>query len=164
MDKDNELKTAAKEMKGLSNQLAHCKGEYDNVKREMSLKEKELNGMKRAHEDLQGRFDTLMEEAKESQQKLDNLKDYTQNINALNVEQLDLLKQRFEYKLNQIARAKEKIFENEVLCMICMDNRKNVLIQGCNHYVMCDKCEARLYRRKCPKCQKTYSNVMKIFV
>ena len=106
----------------------------------------------------------LKDELKKTNEKLDNLKDYTQNINALNVEGLDLLKQRFEYKLAQIARAKAKIFENKVLCMICMDNEKNVLIQGCNHYVICDKCENRLHTKKCPLCQKSYSNVIKVSI
>ena len=80
------------------------------------------------------------------------------------LEQLDLLKQRFEYKLSKIAKAKEKIFENGVLCMICLDNRKNVLIQGCNHYVICDECETRIHRKKCRQCQKSYSNVIKVSV
>ena len=106
----------------------------------------------------------MAEEAKESQQRLDELKDYTLNIDALNLEQLDLLKQRFDYKLDKIAKAKQKLFENKVLCIICLDNEKNVLIQGCNHYVLCDKCEPKLYRKKCPLCQKSYSRVIKVSV
>ena len=120
--------------------------------------------MRTERDNLKIQNETLEEEVKESKQKLDELKDYTQNINALNIEQLDLLKQRFEYKLAKIAKAKEKIFESEVLCMICKDNQKNILIQGCNHYVICDKCENRLYRKRCPQCQKPYSNVIKVSI
>ena len=138
--------------------------EMDIFRYTISNQQEDIERMRRYQQDLECANDALIKETNEMHDKLDELKDYTQNINVLNVEQLDKLKQRFESKLAKIDRAKEKIFEDKLLCMICMDNRKNVVIQGCNHYVMCDKCERHLNTKKCPQCQQPYLNVLKLSI
>ena len=49
----------------------------------------------------------------------------------------------------------------EMLCLICMDNRKEVMIQSCRHLVYCRQCEhnynlKNLHKRECPICRKEY--------
>ena len=78
------------------------------------------------------------------------------------MEQLDELKLIFQNKLDEIQDAKERLLESERYCMICMDNRKNIVIQGCNDFVLCDKCEQNLHPKICPQCQKPYTNVLKL--
>ena len=95
-------------------------------------------------------------------QKLESVKEYIQNIDVLNVEQLDTLSQRFEYKLAKIKKAKQRIYDNQLSCVICMDKRRNIVIQGCNHFVICDECERKLVLNKCPQCQRAYSNIIKL--
>ena len=105
----------------------------NQLERRSSVQENHISKLQMMRNDLLGLTDKISRENKQLKQKLDELQDYTQNINALNVSQLNILKQRFEYKLSKIERAKEKMFENKVLCMICMVNHKNILIRGCNH-------------------------------
>ena len=76
----------------------------------MIMKEQEMERLRQIQYEMKEQNDTMREETKELTQKLDELKDYTQNIDALNIEQLNSLKQRFEHKLKKIATTKEKLF------------------------------------------------------
>ena len=92
-------------------------------------------------------------------QKLDNVKEYTQNIDVLNLEELTVMEQRVEYRLNKIRGAKQKRFENKVLCVICMHREKNVVIQGYNHFVICAECKDALDPKVCPRCQMPFEHI-----
>ena len=97
-------------------------------------------------------------------QRLQAVRDFAVNIDTLNVEQLNELKKKFEAKLEDIHMAKLRLFEDHMYCMICMEHRKNVVIQGCNHFVLCDQCEQKLEQKRCPQCQITYTNVLKLSI
>lgn len=50
--------------------------------------------------------------------------------------------------------------DNNLICIICFNNIKNVLISPCNHICVCDTC--RLQIKKCPLCRvkmESYCNV-----
>ena len=94
--------------------------------------------------------------------QFESVKDYAVDIDGLNIEQLDALEIRLQHKMDQIKDTRKRLYESERCCVICMDNQRNVVIRGCNHLVICDGCEAQLESKKCPQCQKSYSNVLKL--
>lgn len=91
--------------------------------------------------------------------KLESLRDYTQNIDVLSVDELDALRVKLKDKLDHIDNAKEVLLEIETECIICMDNAKNIVINGCNHCVICDRCETNLQPKICPLCRNPYESI-----
>lgn len=61
----------------------------------------------------------------------------------------------------------ENDLPEELLCAICLTNRKEVMIVACKHMVFCGKCETD-YRLKyendceCPICRKKYKKTLKV--
>ena len=54
--------------------------------------------------------------------------------------------------------------EQNRLCVVCLDNEKQVLLRPCKHYCVCEVCSRRL-RGECPICRShfTSSEVIHIF-
>ncbi len=42
--------------------------------------------------------------------------------------------------MNAVKLAKERIFEGCYYCSVCLENKRNVLTNGCNHVSLCDEC------------------------
>ena len=56
----------------------------------------------------------------------------------------------YDYKL------KKSITEDE--CVICCDNKANILYTECLHFVVCDGCDKKGKFSKCPLCRKKIKN------
>ena len=84
-------------------------------------------------------------------------------IDALEKVKLNKLKEVDKLK-NEIETEKKAIqdIKRQLECRICYVNRKNIVILGCNHLDICDKCEVKWDKKKCLRCQKPYTNVFKI--
>ena len=72
-----------------------------------------------------------------------------------------------ESKLNEKTSAQKKAQEMEMMCVLCLTNRKTVVIQTCKHLVFCRSCErdyALKYpnNTKCPICRKEYKKTFNI--
>ena len=55
----------------------------------------------------------------------------------------------------------------EVLCMVCMENKRNVLFLDCSHMVCCPKCTIDMISKngfKCPACRSVPSKVIQVFI
>merc|ERR1712083_541414 len=85
-----------------------------------------------------------------------------ENIDAMDEKQLDELEEKHKIKLKEIQDAKEKLMDDKLRCVVCLENPKSILIQGCNHLVLCEQCEESMVRKVCPKCHKAYKKVTKI--
>ena len=46
--------------------------------------------------------------------------------------------------INAINRREKKLIEDELLCIVCLSNIKNVVIKGCNHMDICNECIPKL--------------------
>ena len=55
------------------------------------------------------------------------------NINGLNQIKLDQLENTMIENLQRIKERRKELIEDKTLCMICKDNPKNIVVQGCNH-------------------------------
>ena len=62
----------------------------------------------------------------------------------------DYYDEDYDYKL------KKSIKEDE--CVICCDNKANILYTECLHFVVCDGCDKKGKFSKCPLCRKKIKN------
>ena len=69
---------------------------------------------------------------------------------------------RFSNNTNNINNPLNELIETELECVICYDNRSNIVTKGCEHCVMCDQCEQQSQPKVCPRCQVSYSDVTKL--
>ena len=52
---------------------------------------------------------------------------------------------------------------NELLCVVCMDEKRRVLLTPCNHYCVCENCSLRL-RGLCPMCRRHIDRSVVVFL
>ena len=56
--------------------------------------------------------------------------------------------------------------EEEMLCVVCQANKKNILLQPCNHVCLCPSCVKEVMRQNthCPLCRKRISSWTKVYL
>ena len=56
--------------------------------------------------------------------------------------------------------------EEEMLCVVCQGNKKNILLQPCNHVCLCPSCVREVMRQSshCPLCRKHISKWTKVYL
>ena len=67
-----------------------------------------------------------------------------------------LLRQQLSKLNSELSQEKDKN-----LCVVCLDNRRELLLKPCNHYCLCTDCMPTL--RKCPVCTQAIRSTEKIF-
>lgn len=98
--------------------------------------------------------------------KITDLENNDKN-NTLLIKQQE--KQILEYnnKIKSVENEK-KLLEEQFTCKVCFRNTSNVLLQPCNHVVICETCETNMRNsqngRRCPVCRKPYTKYTKIFI
>ena len=58
---------------------------------------------------------------------------------------------------------KQQISGDDILCVICMERKRQYLLRPCNHYCVCNTCKSTL-QNKCPLCRKLIRSYEKIFI
>ena len=48
-------------------------------------------------------------------------------------------------------------------CIICIENKSNILFCDCGHLIICESCYHKYREDKCPKCRKINDTIKKIF-
>jgi len=89
-------------------------------------------------------------------------------IESLNGKKLYELEQIFHQGLEKIKETKEKRQQatgtHSVECCICLDERKTVLLQPCNHLCLCESCaDNPSFTSTCPMCKGKVDKVTKVF-
>ena len=84
------------------------------------------------------------------------------NIKSLDDEQLTELEIKLEENLQDIRQEKMKRYINNAFCIVCKKNIRNIAIMECKHLDLCDKCESKAYPKKCPRCNKDYTTIVRI--
>jgi len=87
--------------------------------------------------------------------------------NTLVIQQQE--KQILEYNNKiKLVENEKKILEEQFNCKICFRNVSNIVLQPCNHVVLCETCESSIRNtqngRRCPICRKAYTKYIKIFI
>ncbi len=73
----------------------------------------------------------------------------------------ELLNKELLLKENQKVLGSEE--EEASLCVVCQDAKKVVALIPCGHVCLCEGCEHDLQKRRCPMCNKDYTNKFKVF-
>ncbi|AAM70284.1 inhibitor of apoptosis 1 [Phthorimaea operculella granulovirus] len=61
----------------------------------------------------------------------------------------------------------ENCSSNDLMCVICLENRRNMCLVPCKHFVLCTKCAQKImYRpnRKCPLCRVFFTHALQIYM
>ena len=119
----------------------------DVLMKTLELKENENNSLKKENE---------------------TLKEYNLvNLDGLNGQQLHELELKMLSNIKKLKEKKEQLtkdqlsqMQDESLCIICKDNKKNVAIEGCYHVDICDKCRDGLPRKNCPRCHTSFEKTI----
>jgi hypothetical protein len=76
-------------------------------------------------------------------------------LRALSAAELAELAETLMESLQRVQRAHQHRFEqrmDEQLCVVCLSDRKNVVLQPCNHLTMCENCFHKC-SSTCPQCR-----------
>eukprot|EP01083_Nonionella_stella_P035227 96217_1 len=109
--------------------------------------------------DLQKENDALKEEVDSIKKKLSLYHGKSAEINTLSLMELDSLDSTLQYAMNTVKEARERLLENKLMCIVCLKNEKNIVIQQCGHFDLCNECEQQLPKKICPRCQQTYGDI-----
>lgn len=58
---------------------------------------------------------------------------------------------------------KQQISGDDIMCVICMERKRQYLLRPCNHYCVCNMCKSTL-QNKCPLCRKLIRSYEKIYI
>lgn len=102
------------------------------------------------------------------QQQLRRLRGEESALRPMKSEEIDDLESEIASSLSRVkAHAAERRKDDQEAnkCLICIERERNVVVQPCNHLVMCKECSQRNYENadKCPICRETIVNVITIF-
>ena len=92
-----------------------------------------------------------------------NAKEFKSLISNMNEEQLTNYQGFLNDCLDIVRKRRQELhrMEHSSLCILC-SNPKDVVYIGCNHWVICSKCECQLERKQCLKCLKEYDEIIKL--
>ena len=121
----------------------------------------------------EGRFDTItprmlidgrQESSKQSLiNKLDN--DIIKRDNIINIlnKEIDKLKEDILILNREIVdKGNEcELLEKKVVCLMCLNNDRDTLLNPCNHYALCNSCATLL--DNCPVCRAPINNRIKTY-
>jgi len=98
--------------------------------------------------------------------KINDLENNDKN-NILIIKQQENQILEYNNKIKSVENEK-KLLEEQYNCKVCFRNVSNILLQPCNHCVMCETCENNVRNapsgRRCPVCRKPYTKYIKIFI
>ena len=112
------------------------------------------------------RLDFSEKKIQDLEGKISDLENNEKN-NTLIIKQQE--KQILEYnnKIKSVENQKKQL-EEQFNCKVCFRNISNLVLQPCNHVVICETCETNMRNsqngRRCPVCRKPYNKFIKIFI
>ena len=125
--------------------------------------------------------DNIIKKYSQDEYLIKHLNEKIVNIKKQHLDDINLLKNKHEFKINEIRticdqqllnqeqESARKIEEsnNNKMCKVCFDKPSNIIFDVCSHIVICDQCEIHLRRtsrlNKCPVCRTTYHRAKKVF-
>jgi len=62
--------------------------------------------------------------------------------------------------------AKDESGSNDNVCLVCIDNPKNIVLKPCSHMCICDVCAEPMLRtgQKCPVCRTKIEEIERVDV
>ena len=75
-------------------------------------------------------------------------------------EKLKLKNERERLKFKDLDKFKQ---EEKLLCGICYEHIRNIILAPCNHMIVCHLCLEKLEKKQCPICRGQYHSFIEIF-
>ena len=93
----------------------------------------------------------------------DNTYSQMTRLNVQSNEAFELLMLDNEHLRTQVHQHQEQLSmeRDKSICVICLDNTREMVLKPCNHYCLCSSCSKGL--RECPLCKKKIQRTEKIF-
>ena len=79
----------------------------------------------------------------------------------LNLVDLNNLDDEDEDEDEEILPPTQNVFEDDN-CLVCLENKPNIIFNPCNHFVICEKCDEKGKFINCVKCREKICNKLKI--
>ena len=75
---------------------------------------------------------------------------------------LNVIKTEMYFKDDGYIRKFDLNTYKEDNCIICMENKPNILFCNCGHLIICEDCYHKYQEDKCPKCRRVNNNIKRI--
>lgn len=130
-----------------------AKGEAELKKKKEELKKKENE----IQWEIRNKTREAEEQMRMAQAKLDHAKMLEGKVQRIKDENEYLVEKNGEL-------LEDKDINMEYLCVVCMSDTKNCLLEPCNHLAMCISCYNIGNIRTCPCCREQVTGMRKIFI
>ena len=149
--KDNELIIEKEKEYAKQKGISEGKKELAERKKELDNKEKEIERI------VRNKTCEAEEQLRMAQAKLDHAK--------MLEGKAERIKQENEYLVSKNGELLEdKDINMEYLCVVCMSDTKNCLLEPCNHLAICISCYNVGNIRTCPCCRENVTGMRKVFI
>ena len=159
MEKEKEAKDLGEKIEQLQKNIAEMNKWMDSERRlanNFDKKNKEVE-RKLASEKLKAQ--TLGNRCQHLEKKIDSEKKATNTWERKFIDlqkKLALLEKRPTF-------VKQQLSDEDIMCVVCMERKRQYLIRPCNHYCVCKDCKSTL-QNKCPLCRKLIRSYEKIYI
>lgn len=97
--------------------------------------------------------------------KNNNRDDNDDDLFQLNIDKRSL---RPSYKRFMRRKLQQELMNDSGLCVICCNDKKNIVMLPCRHLCICVTCSKKLWdntqHQSCPICRKQVNNLLEVFV
>jgi len=110
--------------------------------------------------------DLLTAEARQATSQLSHLRGDRETLRALSPAELSALAETLSDSLRRVQHEHQRKLEQKIdeqLCVACLSERKNVVLQPCNHLTMCKSCFDQC-SSTCPQCRAEVRGHLVIFL
>ena len=139
--------------------------------------EEERKKEKRRKKNMKKKISKQKKKAREKLEEEDiinDINDSITNIESINQEKKKLKqeKEKLKQEKENIELEKEKIKklekvfkqkEEDELCLICLDNKKNYMFEPCMHISICYECQLMYKKKICIQCRQPIKKISKVY-
>lgn len=162
MEKEGEVKQLELKITQLENSIMEVNQWVNSERRLANSFDKKNRDIERKLQSEKRRSQSLESRCKDRTRELEQERKANTVLEKKIHEQqrkLDTLEKR-----PQITKVvKQQISGNDILCVICMERKRQYLLRPCNHYCVCNTCKSTL-QNKCPLCRRVIQNYEKIYI
>lgn len=141
------------DVKEMARVEGRAQGEAELIKKEDELKIKERN----IESQVRSKTREAEEQMRMAQAKLDHAKMLEGKVQRIKDENEYLIEKNGDLLA-------DKDVNMEFLCVVCMSDTKNCLLEPCNHLAMCISCYNAGNIRTCPCCREQVTGMRKVFI
>ena len=162
MEKEGEVKQLEIKIRQLENNIMEVNQWVNSERRLTNSFDKKNRDIERKLQSEKRRTQSLESRCKDLVRELDD----ERRANAVLERKIHEQKRKLDAleKRPQVTKVvKQQISSDDILCVICVERKRQYLLRPCNHYCVCNTCKSILQNR-CPLCRKLIQNYEKIYI